>query len=266
MPLMALPHAQALHDSSREADPRGWPVYTLIDAAPAGIVAELLAFGDVVRYLAVRQDEHDGDILVPVGMARADEITRRVWLPGMHRRLLRGLPRHRVAEPPDRAEERSLVAACRKLISGGAGVLGQAELSSLTEMEDYRVPHEEADPRGWPVIDATGARAATVADLLVDTVALKVRYMVCDVEAGDGSARALLPAGFTRLHEDEREVHLPGIMAAVLAELPRFHGDPPDAAFEAELLAVLDGAAEDRSFYHDPIFEPAECFGRRLPA
>ena len=50
----------------------------------------------------------------------------------------------------------------------------------LKELDDFKVAKGDPDVRGWDVIAADGTEVGEVEELLVDTAALKVRYL--DVE------------------------------------------------------------------------------------
>lgn len=65
----------------------------------------------------------------------------------------------------------------------------------LSELGDYHVSAEDPDPRGWTAIDQSGDALGRVNDLIVDTDAMKVRYLEIEV-AGTGASggRARIPA------------------------------------------------------------------------
>lgn len=78
----------------------------------------------------------------------------------------------------------------------------------LSELDDYRVSDHDPDPRGWSVIGRDGATIGRVEDLIVDTDAMKVRYL--DITVTDdvtaGGSRARIPAGRVDLEPDQRAV------------------------------------------------------------
>lgn len=71
----------------------------------------------------------------------------------------------------------------------------RSRVAALRNLPGYKVADEDPDVRGWEVVGGDGARIGTVNDLLVDTVAGKVRYL--DIELD----RALYKKG-----EDERRL------------------------------------------------------------
>ena len=65
----------------------------------------------------------------------------------------------------------------------------------LSELGDYHVSAEDPDPRGWAAIDQSGDALGRVNDLIVDTDAMKVRYLEIEVAgAGASGGRARIPA------------------------------------------------------------------------
>lgn len=51
------------------------------------------------------------------------------------------------------------------------------QYARMSELGDYRVSDEDPDPRGWSVVGRDGATIGRVEDLIVDTAAMKVRYL-----------------------------------------------------------------------------------------
>ncbi len=82
------------------------------------------------------------------------------------------------------------------------------------------------NPRGRPVVAADGREVGAVDDLIMDTDADRVRYLVCRLDSADESEpspRVLLPIGHTRLTPDGR-VRLQRCTSEEVEELPRFRG------------------------------------------
>lgn len=64
---------------------------------------------------------------------------------------------------------------------------GGEQYARLHEVGDLRVSPEDPDPTGWAVIDRSGQRIGTVDELIVDTAAMKVRYL--EIELDDAPTR-----------------------------------------------------------------------------
>lgn len=64
---------------------------------------------------------------------------------------------------------------------------GGEQYARLHEAGDLRVSPEDPDPTGWAVVDRSGQRIGTVDELIVDTAAMKVRYL--EIELDDAPTR-----------------------------------------------------------------------------
>jgi uncharacterized protein (TIGR02271 family) len=100
----------------------------------------------------------------------------------------------------------------------------------LSDLNDFKVASDDPDVRGWDVISADGRRIGEVEDLIVDTSAMKVRYL--DVELDDDfraesrdSHRILIPIGQAQLHQDEDHVHVNAVSSTDVGTLPRYSGN-----------------------------------------
>jgi stress response protein YsnF len=85
-----------------------------------------------------------------------------------------------------------------------------ANLRPLSEISNYTIEKGDPDPRGYAVVSADGRQIGRVEDLIVDTSAMKVRYLVVDL-ADDVNRTAdhrsiLLPTDATELRDDSNQV------------------------------------------------------------
>lgn len=91
-------------------------------------------------------------------------------------------------------------------------------LARLDELDNYEVADGNADIRGWDVRTQDGREVGTVEELIVDTAALKARYMEVkldrDFAGGDEERWALIPIGTAQLDEKEDEVIVDRVPAA----------------------------------------------------
>ncbi|HEU0013127.1 MAG TPA: PRC-barrel domain-containing protein, partial [Longimicrobium sp.] len=73
----------------------------------------------------------------------------------------------------------------------------------LGQLDDFRVAEGDPDVRGWEVRASDGRKIGEVDELLVDTGAMKVRYLDVDVDdavLGDRQDHhVLIPIGYARL-------------------------------------------------------------------
>jgi uncharacterized protein (TIGR02271 family) len=122
-----------------------------------------------------------------------------------------------------------------------------APLSKIDD--DFDVAEGTPDPRGWTVRDASGTDIGKVHDLIVDTVAMRTRYL--DIELDKKALRldkdrdVLIPVGQARLDDDDDRVILGSLAATQIAGLPEYtHGDI-DRDYESSLLPNFDAGAID---------------------
>src|SRR3954468_11659612 len=88
---------------------------------------------------------------------------------------------------------------------------------------DFEVAKDEPDVRGWTVVDRAGEECGEVDDLIVDTSAMKVRYLEVDPEDADdaGDERGLyLPIDSVDLDRDSKRVILRGAAASMRTLVP----------------------------------------------
>lgn len=243
-------------------DVRGWPVRTLADEDEVGRVDDLLINqAGAVRYLDVMLGRFRKHVLLPWSHARVDRSEHVVWVPGMTREQFEDIPeyRHDVGGvTPDYEARLGAVyggawsSVARQEFGGGAraeAVGGEEDgrLASLGELEDFDVVDEDPDPRGWEVIAADGRVIGSVHELIVDTTALKVRYLDCGVDEEalglDREGRHILvPVGYARLDEANENVIVDAISSADVRNLPAYGGLPVTRAYEEGLRTRFTGS------------------------
>jgi hypothetical protein len=115
----------------------------------------------------------------------------------------------------------------------------------LGQLDDYRVAQDDPDVRGWEVLASDGRKIGEVDELLVDTNAMKVRYLDVDVDdgvIGDGMDRhVLIPIGYARLERDRDCVMVDGLAAADLQGLPSYDQGPLTRDFESSVRTSFEG-------------------------
>lgn len=89
-----------------------------------------------------------------------------------------------------------------KHASSTEGTAARSRVAALRNLRGYKVAEGDPDVRGWEVTGGDGLRIGTVNDLLVDTVAGKVRYL--DIELDSGLYREGTPTGIQS--QDERHL------------------------------------------------------------
>lgn len=109
-------------------------------------------------------------------------------------------------------------------------------LRFLSKLDDYKVHHDDVDPRGYSVKTATGETIGKVEGLLADLNKKVVRYVEVEVEDdvisrhtadrySENDRHALLPVGLCRIDTSTNTVQLMGIELDNLVDYPRFQRD-----------------------------------------
>ena len=100
----------------------------------------------------------------------------------------------------------------------------------LADLPDFKVSHDDIDPRGWAVYSQDGQKLGEVKDLLVDTAAMQVRYLQVGLDrdvAGDSDGRRVLfPVGTARLDDSDDRVFVDATAAAV-SGIPAYTAGAP---------------------------------------
>ena len=88
----------------------------------------------------------------------------------------------------------------------------QTRLQEL-DRSNFEIVKDEPDIRGWDVRSRSGYKIGAVEDLIIDTQAKKVRYMVVDLDDNElklNHRKVLIPIGLAELHNELDDVLLPG--------------------------------------------------------
>ena len=107
---------------------------------------------------------------------------------------------------------------------------------------DFEVADKQPDINGWEIVDSLGNELGEVEDLIFDSNARKVRYVVASLDLEEledeetDDHLVLIPIGIVDLDEDEEEVILPEVAVGFLATLPRY--SPGKTISPAEELAL----------------------------
>jgi photosynthetic reaction center H subunit len=148
----------------------------------------------------------------------------------------------------------------------------------ITQLSDFQVADKDPDVRGWDVLSADGARIGEVENLLVDTAALKVRYLDVEVDRDllhgdrDRERHVLVPIGYARLERDDNRVVVETLQSSDVSNLPEYRQEPITRDYETSVRSSWDReyrgtAADDAEFYNDPLYDDQRFFdsGRENP-
>jgi len=129
-------------------------------------------------------------------------------------------------------------------------------LAHLKDLKDWKIADDEPDIRGWLVALPDGRLAGRVAELIVDTDDMSVRYLelkvVHEIVGTDDDTYLLVPVSAARLDDEDSLVIVDRLPKAGISEAPRF----------ARGVPTQDQEHRIREFY-DPAARAAEALDRR---
>lgn len=122
---------------------------------------------------------------------------------------------------------------------------GARGLERLDDLSDFKVADGEPDIRGWDVLGSDRRKIGKVHDLLVDTGAMKVRYLDVELDRKELNLKddrhVLVPIGVARLDDRNDDVQLPGLSARELTTLPNYDHKSITRDREREILQGFPG-------------------------
>lgn len=142
----------------------------------------------------------------------------------------------------------------------------------LDELDDFEVAEGDPDVRGWEVLSSDGRKIGEVENLLVDTAAMKVRYLDVDVDddliEADDDRHILIPIGYARLDEDDDQIRVDSLQATDVSGIPAYTHSPLTREYETDLRRRFDtGFTEtqsgDRDFYSHDLYDDNRFYGAR---
>lgn len=117
---------------------------------------------------------------------------------------------------------------------------------------DFELADGQPNITGWAIVDHLGDEVGEVEDLIFDSSAGKIRYIVALIDTyvvpKGGARMVLIPIGVVELHENEDEVILPEASADLLSSLPEY--EPDKTISPAEELAIRYAFLGEQSLPH----------------
>ena len=102
----------------------------------------------------------------------------------------------------------------------------RTRIAPLSTIGKFEVAKDFRDPRGWAVLLGDGTKVGKVNELIVDTEALRTRYLEVSLDKKpigfDHDRNVLVPVGSARLDSDRNHVVLESIELRQLAALPPY--------------------------------------------
>jgi uncharacterized protein (TIGR02271 family) len=159
----------------------------------------------------------------------------------------------------------------------------------LDNLPDFHVASGDPDVRGWEVCGSDGKKIGEVDQLLIDTEAMKVRYLDVDVDdsllAGSNDRHVLIPIGYARLDIDDDRIIVDQLQSSQVSTLPEYNHGTLTRDFEdsvrqpflgnrrttgettsglaAGAAGGIAGAEAKRDFYAHESFDENRFFGAR---
>lgn len=144
----------------------------------------------------------------------------------------------------------------------------------LDELDDFKVAEGDPDVRGWDVIASDGRKIGEVDNLLVDTAAMKVRYLDVDLDddliGDDDDRHILIPIGYAHLNEDDDVIRVDSLNSTAVAGLPTYTHEPLTRDYERDLRQRFDtgytaaGTTNaDEDFYASEGYDADRFYGAR---
>jgi photosynthetic reaction center H subunit len=145
-------------------------------------------------------------------------------------------------------------------------------LCRLGEMSDYEVADEDPDIRGWDVLGENGEKIGTVEELIVDTSAMKVRYLDIDLDdsiiEGNEERHVLIPIGAAKLDDDDDNVFVQGLDRRVVNRFPAYKDRQPltrdyENQVRSSLSPGYNTSGTSGNFYEHEHFDEKRFYGSR---
>lgn len=140
----------------------------------------------------------------------------------------------------------------------------------LDALDDFKIADGEPDIRGWAVLGSDGRKLGSVHNLLIDTDAMKVRYIAVDIdrELAGGERYVLIPIGYARLDRDEDQIFVEAIESSAVVGLPAYEQNQVTREYETSLRRHFDTEftpepAEEQGFYEHEHFDEEQAFAPR---
>lgn len=154
-------------------------------------------------------------------------------------------------------------------------------MRALCDLDDLVIADGEPDIRGWSVRTGDGVEIGEVADLIIDTTAMKVRYMCVELDTHaldlDAKRRVLIPIGTARLDDHNDDVFIRSSRSQLLI-LPEYdesafmtRGHESHELFGRPWMTGQTASADDNrintldrnEIYRQDQFSDREFFGAR---
>ncbi|MDO7875010.1 PRC-barrel domain-containing protein [Hymenobacter sp. ASUV-10] len=141
-------------------------------------------------------------------------------------------------------------------------------LRRLRDLTDFEVADDNPDVRGWTVRGADGKALGTVYELIVDSHALKVRYLDVELDAGfnvnEHERHILLPIGVAALDVEGDNVFVTALNSESILHYPPYVELQITRDYEEAMLRALGQApANEGGFYERDTYDAGAFYSGR---
>ncbi len=145
-------------------------------------------------------------------------------------------------------------------------------LFPLSQVKDFEIADKNPDVRGWDILGNDGEKFGTVHELIIDTHAMKVRYLDVDINKkllNDNSEafHILVPIGVAILNRDDKNVIAPQLNLDSLKDYPVYRREPVYVLRDYERSVRDFYAGEEHGshrynpdFYEDQYYNESNVF------
>jgi hypothetical protein len=252
-----------------------------VEGVPIGETFGVLTEAEtgLVRYFDIALDQRRRHVLIPVGHAKLEKHLgrMRLRLRAAAAQDLEAIPAYEphVAWTDDDFQNELLTAFGRLfqgeryyahpaydhtgLYAGGHPILREplapaapAGLRRLSKLKHYRIADGEPHITGWDVVSDHHAHIGVVTDVIIDTDAEQVRYVVIKRETDD--VEVAVPVGYAVVLDEELQIPL---SADDLDKLPAAPDEELTRSEEADLRVALDSLLTGTRRFARPDFRAA---------
>lgn len=107
---------------------------------------------------------------------------------------------------------------------------------------NFEIVKGEPDIRGWDVRYKNGEKIGSVEELILDTKAQKIRYMVVDLDENElrlEHRKVFIPIGFAELDDQHDDVLIPNVSVDQLCRLPDYKRNSLTPDLERSIASVF---------------------------
>ncbi|HEX6168474.1 MAG TPA: PRC-barrel domain-containing protein [Chitinophagaceae bacterium] len=107
---------------------------------------------------------------------------------------------------------------------------------------NFEIVKGEPDIRGWDVRYKNGEKIGSVEELILDTKAKKVRYMVVDLDENElrlEHRKIFIPIGFAELDDQHDDVLIPNVSIDQLCRLPDYKRNSLTPELERSIASIF---------------------------